>query len=91
LDGEREYTRTAEIDRLNRIIDEAEKYQTAEALRQYARKLSEEGESNPETADEIKWILKKADWMDPFINRHDPIFGEREALIDEVFLYKKRL
>ena len=77
LDGNKRNYRYKEIKKLNTIIDDAELYQTAEALRAYAARLEEECED----AEEIEWIRKKADWMDPFVNAHDSVFGDRKQIV----------
>lgn len=87
LDGDKRDYRHEEIRKLNAIIDDAELYQTAEALRAYADRLGKEGCS----AEEIDWIRKKADWMDPFVNAHDSVFGDRKQIVIHNYKYDYKL
>ena len=70
----KEKERTIEL--LNTIKD----IKLAKEIRAYAETLMK---SNKVSHDEIEWILKKADWIDPLISREDSLLGHRNHKISK--------
>lgn len=62
-----------EVKKLERAIEEARRFESANLLRRYANAIAEEDSS--EAAEYAEWLGKKADWFDPAISVEDPIFG----------------
>lgn len=59
------------------MLRDARRHQRAQSLREYLAALQSHakktGSMTPAQAQRIQWGFDKADWLDPVINRIDPI------------------
>lgn len=69
-----------EKNKLEILYKELEDYQLAIKLRDYVYQLSQLSERDEEY---IQWILDKADWIDPLVNKEDSLLGKRERNINK--------
>lgn len=49
-------------------------YRLSKDIREMAEKLRQQGMDKSE----VQWMLDKADWIDPIINKEDEILGKRQ-------------
>lgn len=71
-----------EWDQLKSMLRDARRHQRAQSLREYLTALQSHAEKTgsmtPAQAQRIQWGFDKADWLDPVINRIDPILDAPE-------------
>lgn len=79
LERKQAQRRKEELKHLERIEKEAKCYKRAQRLREYADALKSLHGSSIDSElpleQKIKWILEKADWLDPLVHNSDPILG----------------
>lgn len=72
-----------ELDKTALLISQANDYQTAIHIRQYADAVESSSQNlSDEQLEWLKWARAKADWYDPNITYEDPYFGERTYRYD---------
>ncbi|MBU3100649.1 MULTISPECIES: hypothetical protein [Clostridium] len=67
-----------EVERTIALTNIAQDYDVACKIRAYISALELIEDMNDETAAQIDWGNKKADWFDPTVARKDELFGKRE-------------
>jgi hypothetical protein len=69
--------RDEEVEKFNRLVKLSEQYDKTLIIRQYIESVKQKAVNtnnlNPEKQEWINWATDKADWLDPLINRSDPI------------------
>jgi len=63
-----------ELERVKQLLKDVEYWKIAMNIRNYIQDSILKSENYSEN--EIEWALKKADWIDPVVNRHDELLKE---------------
>ena len=77
---QREQRQNEELLKLKEIEEEAKCYQRAQVLRRYANALKDsisDTSLGSSKMQKINWILDKADWLDPLIQKDDNVLGRK--------------
>lgn len=61
-----------EFKKVEKLIEDSNRWNMAEIIRRYADKLEVIGKEK----EEVEWVRDKADWIDPTTGKQDIVLGE---------------